>query len=236
MRHLILLNALLLCFALSSCADSSADATQSEQDGQANTEAPAKEEATEAKTVSQSADGVAVGEKAPDFNLKNVDGEMYALESIKDANGEQPKGYIVIFTCNTCPYAVASEQRIIDLHNKYAAQGFPVVAIQPNDPEAQPGDSFEAMQERAKEMNYPFLYLFDEGQEVYPVYGATRTPEVFLLDADKVVRYHGAIDDSVRDEEAVKEKFLEKALESLKKGEAPAPAVTKAVGCSIKTV
>jgi peroxiredoxin len=233
MRHLILLNALLLCFALSSCADSSADATQGDQ---ASTEAPAKEETTEAKPVSQPADGVAVGEKAPAFELKNVDGEMYALENIKDANGEQPKGYIVIFTCNTCPYAVASEQRIIDLHNKYATQGFPVVAIQPNDPEAQPGDSFEAMQERAKEMDYPFLYLFDEGQKVYPAYGATRTPEVFLLDADKVVRYVGAIDDSVRDAEAVKEKFLEKALESLKKGEAPSPAVTKAVGCSIKTV
>jgi len=233
MRHLILLNTLLLFFALSSCAETG---SQAEDNEQANTEAAGKEEKAEPKTVAQPADGVAVGEKAPAFELKNVDGEMYALDNIKDANGEKPKGYIVIFTCNTCPYAVASEQRIIDLHNKYATQGYPVVAIQPNDPAAQPGDSFEKMQERAKEMGYPFLYLFDEGQNVYPAYGATRTPEVFLLDADKVVRYHGAIDDSVRDPEAVEEKFLEKAIETLKKGEAPSPAVTKAVGCSIKTV
>ncbi len=233
MRHLIFLSALALCLALTSCgevpAEEQAEATTA-------TEPEKTEETAEAKTVAQKADGVAVGEKAPGFELKNVDGEMYSLDNIKDANGEQPKGYIVIFTCNTCPYAVASEQRIIDLHNKYAAQGFPVVAIQPNDPAAQPGDSFEQMQERAKEMDYPFLYLFDEGQKVYPEYGATRTPEVFLLDMDKVVRYHGAIDDSVRDPEAVEEKFLEKAIESLQKGEAPAPAVTKAVGCSIKTV
>jgi len=232
MKHLLMVISLVLPFALASCGNAEGGKEQASQE----TENPAEEQPAEAKTVAQSSDGVAVGEKAPDFELKNVDGEMYALDNIKDANGEQPKGYIVIFTCNTCPYAVASEQRIIDLHQKYAPQGYPVVAIQPNDPAAQSGDSFEKMQERAKQMDYPFLYLFDEGQKVYPAYGATRTPEVFLLDMDKVVRYHGAIDDSVRDPEAVEEKFLEKAIETLKKGEAPSPAVTKAVGCTIKTV
>ena len=191
----------------------------------------------EAQTVSNTAPGnVSVGDKAPDFNLKNVDGEMYSFENIKDANGEAPKGYIIVFTCNTCPYAVASEQRIIDLHNKFAPMGYPVVAIQPNDPAAQPGDSYEAMKERATEMEYPFLYLFDEGQKVYPIYGATRTPEVYLVDAKQIVRYHGAIDDSVRDAENVEEKFVEKAIEALENGQEPQPAKTKAVGCSIKTV
>ncbi|TXB64194.1 thioredoxin family protein [Phaeodactylibacter luteus] len=209
----------------------------SEAEGTAAASAPATEEAkAPAKTVAQRAEGVAIGEPAPNFNLKGTDGNSYSLDNIMDGNGEKPKGYIVIFTCNTCPYAVASEQRIIDLHNKYAPQGYPVVAIQPNDPAAQPGDSFEAMQERAKEMGYPFLYLFDEGQKVYPAYGATRTPEVFLLDADKYVKYHGAIDDSVRDAEAVEEKFLENAIEALQNGQTPAPVETKAVGCSIKTV
>lgn len=199
-------------------------------------EEEAAETQTEAQPVVQRAEGVALGQKAPDFNLKNVDGEQYNFENIKDANGNAPKGYIIVFTCNTCPYAVASEQRLIDLHNTYAPKGYPLVAIQPNDPAAQPDDSFEKMQERAQEMGFPFLYLFDEGQKIYPQYGATRTPEVFLLNADRIVRYHGAIDDSVRDAEAVEEKFLEKAIEALEKGEMPSPAETKAVGCTIKTV
>jgi peroxiredoxin len=92
------------------------------------------------------------------------------------------------------------------------------------------------MQERAKEMEFPFVYLFDEGQKVYPQYGATRTPEMYVLDADKVVRYHGALDDNVRDAEGVEEKFTEKAVEALMNGKQPEPAKTKAVGCSIKTV
>ncbi|WP_246141623.1 thioredoxin family protein [Phaeodactylibacter luteus] len=229
-RHLI--PAAALALAMAACGSPA-----SEAEGTAAASAPATEEAkAPAKTVAQRAEGVAIGEPAPNFNLKGTDGNSYSLDNIMDGNGEKPKGYIVIFTCNTCPYAVASEQRIIDLHNKYAPQGYPVVAIQPNDPAAQPGDSFEAMQERAKEMGYPFLYLFDEGQKVYPAYGATRTPEVFLLDADKYVKYHGAIDDSVRDAEAVEEKFLENAIEALQNGQTPAPVETKAVGCSIKTV
>ena len=188
-----------------------------------------------AKMVALQPDGVGVGDKAPAFKLKNVDGKEYSFQNIKDANGNAPKGYIIIFTCNTCPYAVASEQRIIDLHKKYAPMGYPVVAIQPNDPAVQPGDSFDAMQKRAQEMEYPFLYLFDEKQEVFPQYGATRTPEVYLVDKSLTVRYHGAIDDNVRDAESVKEKFLENAIQAVDKGEEPKPAETKAIGCGIKT-
>ncbi|HMQ49245.1 MAG TPA: thioredoxin family protein [Saprospiraceae bacterium] len=205
-----------------------------------NAETQSSNEATpatqpEAQTVALKS-GISVGDKAPDFELKATDGQTYSFASIKDANGNTPKGYIVVFTCNTCPYAVASEQRIIDLHNKYAPKGYPVVAIQPNDPAVQPGDSFEAMKERAKESNFPFVYLFDEGQEVYPQYGATKTPEVYLVEAKTmIVRYHGAIDDSVRDANAVKEKFLENAIEAIEKGQDPQPATTKAVGCGIKT-
>lgn len=180
--------------------------------------------------------GIGIGDKAPDFELKNVDEQVYSLATIKDASGNQPKGYIVIFTCNTCPYAMANEQRIIDLHNKYASMGYPVVAIQPNDPAVQPGDSFSAMQKRAEEKSYPFLYLFDEGQTVFPQYGATRTPEVFLLDSSLTLRYHGAIDDSARDAEGVQVKFVEKAINALEAGEVPNPATTKALGCGIKTV
>ncbi|MDW7694607.1 thioredoxin family protein [Flammeovirgaceae bacterium SG7u.111] len=174
--------------------------------------------------------GVGIGEKAPDFKLKNVDGKEYSFENIMDSEGKKPEGYIVIFTCNTCPVAQANEQRIIDLHKKYGAKGYPVVAIQPNDPKIKAGDSFEEM----KKKNYPFLYLFDEGQTVYPQYGATKTPEVFIVDKDLKVRYHGAIDDNARDADGVDEKFVEKAIGALMKGEAPSPAKTKAIGCGIK--
>ncbi|NRA49661.1 MAG: thioredoxin family protein [Phaeodactylibacter sp.] len=227
MKHLFF--AFLTGFMLLACANTPEN-TAEQKDG---IEAAAPIEA-KAKPVAQRAEGVAVGEQAPDFELTNVDGKTYSLATITDANGNKPKGYVVVFTCNTCPFAVASEQRIIDLHQKYAPKGYPVVAIQPNDPEIRPDDGFEAMQERAKEMDYNFVYLLDEGQKVYPAYGATRTPEVFLLDADRYVKYHGAIDDSVRDPEGVEEKYLENAIEALMKNETPHPVVTKAVGCSIK--
>jgi len=179
-------------------------------------------------------DGIGIGDKAPYFKLLNIDGKWYSFDNITDANGNTPKGYIIIFTCNTCPYAAASEQRIIDLHNTYAPKGYPVVAIQPNDPQIKPGDSFEAMKANAEEKGFPFLYLLDEGQEVFPKYGATKTPEVYLTDSDRIVRYHGAIDDNVRDARNVKVKFVEDAIASIEKGEKPDPDTTKAIGCGIK--
>lgn len=175
-----------------------------------------------------------VGDKAPEFSLKNIDGKEYSFDNIVDANGQSPKGFIVIFTCNTCPVAVANEDRIISLHEKYNAMGYPVVAIQPNDPSLKSGDAPEAMKQRAADKGFDFLYLFDDGQEVFPKYGATKTPEVYLVDSDRILRYHGAIDDSARDEDSVEEKFLEAAIEALEQGEDPDPATTKAIGCSIK--
>lgn len=175
-----------------------------------------------------------IGDKAPAFNLKNVDGKMYSFDNITDINGNQPAGYIIVFTCNTCPVSKANETRLNELHNDYADKGYALVAIQPNDPVRKPGDSFDAMVDNAKKKKFEFLYLFDEGQKVYPQYGATKTPEVFLLDKDLTVKYHGAIDDSARDEDGVEEKFLENAIMALQKGVDPSPNKTKAIGCGIK--
>lgn len=174
-------------------------------------------------------DGYKVGEQAADFSLKNVDGSMVSLADYKGVNG-----YIVIFTCNTCPYAEMYEDRIISLHNKYASLGYPVVAINPNDPSVKPGDDFAAMQARAKEKKFPFKYLFDDGQKVYPAFGATRTPHVFLLDANRYVRYIGAIDDNAQDPAGVTIKYVENAIAALKSGNNPDPSETKAIGCTIK--
>jgi len=175
-------------------------------------------------------DGYGVGDTATDFKLKNVDGKFVSLSDYKDA-----KGYIVTFTCNHCPYAVMYEDRLIALHNEFAPKGYPVVAINPNDPAVQPADSEAEMKVRAEEKKFPFAYLFDEGQKVYPQFGAKKTPHVYLLDADMKVRYIGAIDDSPKDEAEVEEKYLANAIMALEKGKDPSPAFTKAIGCSIKS-
>lgn len=176
--------------------------------------------------------GYEIGDAATDFKLKNVDGKMISLADYKDA-----KGYIVIFSCNTCPYVVAYEDRMIELHHTYSKKGFPVIAINPNDPELSPGDSFEKMQERAKEKKFPFAYVFDEKQEIFPQYGATRTPHVYLLEKTNngnIVRYIGAIDDNFKDATAVQERFLENAIDAILNNEEVSVKTTRAIGCTIK--
>lgn len=176
--------------------------------------------------------GLEIGDKAPEFTLKNVDGRMVSLKDFSDQNG-----VIVIFSCNHCPYVVAYEDRMIELHQKYAPQGFPIVAINPNDPEIQPQDSFEKMIERSMEKDFPFVYLFDDGQKVYPQYGATRTPHVYLLHNKGQhfeVAYIGAIDDNYKDAAEVEEKFLENAIADLQAGRKVANNSTRAIGCTIK--
>lgn len=173
--------------------------------------------------------GYKPGDKATDFNLKSTDGKMYSMSNFKDA-----KGFIVVFTCNTCPFAVKYEDRINDLAKKYQSKGYVLLAINPNDPQVQPDDTFELMKEKAKAKRFAFPYLVDEGQKIYPQYGATKTPHVFLLDKNLIVKYIGAIDDNADDAAAVKEKYLENAIAALGKNQDPAPATTKAIGCSIK--
>lgn len=177
-------------------------------------------------------EGYDIGDVATDFKLKNVNGSTVSLSDYEDA-----KGYIVIFSCNTCPYVVAYEDRMNALDKKYKSKGFPVIAINPNNPELSPGDSFEKMQERAREKEFTFPYLFDANQEIFPQYGATRTPHVYLLEKTSegnIVRYIGAIDDNFKDASAVKEKFLENALDALLNNKEVPVTKTKAIGCTIK--
>lgn len=173
--------------------------------------------------------GYEPGDKATDFKLKSVDGKNYSMSDYKDA-----KGFIVVFTCNTCPFAVKYEDRVNALAKKYKPKGYILLAINSNDPEVQPDDTFGKMQAKAKDKGFAFPYLVDEGQKIYPQYGATKTPHVFLLDKNQVVKYIGAIDDNADDASAVKEKYLENAIAALESGKDPSPSVTKAIGCSIK--
>ena len=178
--------------------------------------------------------GYKVGDEAPNFTLENIDGKKTSLSDYKDA-----KGFIIVFTCNTCPYSVAYEDRIMALDKKYKTKGYPVIAINPNDPAAKSGDSMAAMKVRAKEKGFTFPYLLDVGQKIYPQYGASRTPHVYILERQGnkyIVQYIGAIDNSSRNPDAVTERYAEDALDALLAGQQPTTTYTRAIGCSIKTL
>jgi peroxiredoxin len=177
--------------------------------------------------------GYQVGDIATDFKLKNVDGRMVSMADYKDA-----KGFIVTFTCNTCPYSVAYEDRIIALHNKYAPKGYPVIAINPNNVTASPKDSYADMQRRAKDKKFPFAYLQDKTQDITKTYGATRTPHLYIVQKQKdgklKVAYIGTIDDNSHEPAQVQKKYAEAALDELVANKTVTQPNTKAIGCTIK--
>ena len=176
--------------------------------------------------------GYSIGSVAADINLMNIDETMITYDSFPDA-----LGYIVIFTCNTCPYAVASEDRIIALDAEFKDKGYPVIAINPNNPDVQPADTFELMQAKAAAKGFTFPYLYDESRSIYAEYGARKTPHVYLLqkeDAKKIVKYIGAIDNNVRNGDAVTDRFLANAVYELLGGGEVTVKETKAIGCSVK--
>ncbi len=176
--------------------------------------------------------GYQVGDVAADFSLLNIDGKNLGMSSRSDV-----KGYIVVFTCNHCPYSVAYEDRIIELHNTFAPKGYPVVAINPNDTNIVPDDSYANMIKRAAEKKFPFPYLYDLTQQTAKAFGATRTPHVFVVEKQSkghVVRYIGAIDDNAESAEQAKKHYVADAVEALLRGAVPSPDNVKAVGCGIK--
>jgi len=176
--------------------------------------------------------GYKIGDIASDFSLKNVDGNMVSLSNYSDA-----KGFIVIFTSNTCPYSVAYEDRILALDKTYASKGYPVIAIMPNNPTLQTGDTMEAMQNRAQQKGFTFPYVMDEGQSIASQYGATKTPQVYVLQKTSKgnqVKYIGAIDENYQDASAVQHKYVENAVEALLAGQPIKETQTRAIGCSIK--
>jgi peroxiredoxin len=176
--------------------------------------------------------GYKVGDNANDFKLKNVDGKMVSLADYANA-----KGFIVVFTCNTCPYAKLYEDRIIELNQAYSPKGFPVIAINPNDQQKSPGDSFELMKKRAQEKKFPFPYLLDETQSVASSFGATHTPQVYVLKntgGKYKVSYIGAIDNNHKDKALANEKYVENAVNQLLVGREVMVKNTKTIGCTIK--
>lgn len=173
-----------------------------------------------------------LGDAVSDFKLKNIDGKIMSL-----ANFQSAKGFIIVFTSNHCPFSKSYEDRVISLDRKYASQGFPVITINPNDPEAYEEDSFANMQMRAKEKSYPFPYLTDDTQLVSKAFGAMRTPQAYVLKKESgkiIVSYLGAIDDNAQDPSGVTKRYVEDAVNSLLAGKPVVTTSTKAVGCAIK--
>jgi peroxiredoxin len=169
---------------------------------------------------------IAIGEQAPDFSLPDTDGAEHA------PNGAPAT--VVVFTCNHCPYALAWHDRIAAVAREYAGRGVSVLAINANDAERYPRDSYAAMQSRvAGDGGWPMPYLHDETQEVARAYDAKTTPDVFVLDAQRRLRYRGAPDADYEDP-SQNAAWLRDALDAVLDGREPVRTETRPVGCSIK--
>jgi peroxiredoxin len=171
---------------------------------------------------------IALGTEAPRFELPGVDGRDHSLDDYADAHL-----LVLIQSCNHCPYVQAWEGRMIDLQREFDDRGVRIVVVNSNDAGSHPEDSFEEMRARAEREEFNFDYLYDEPQAIARGLGAERTPEVFVFDRERRLRYHGAIDDS-RDENAVSQRYLRDAIETLLAGHEPDLTETPPVGCTVK--
>lgn len=170
-----------------------------------------------------------IGDKAPYFSLRATDGKIYTISDFGGRNA-----LVIIFTCNHCPYSQAYDQRLCELSRDYKEQGVAFVAVSANDPVMYPEESFEKMVERSRELGFPYPYLQDEMQIMAQAYDAACTPEIFLFDSDLRLRYHGCVDDNHHQPSLVTRHYLKEALDAVLSGEAPDPALTPVLGCSIK--
>jgi peroxiredoxin len=173
--------------------------------------------------------GMPLGTEAPPFALPGTDGKTYSLDSFSEA-----ELLVVVFTCNHCPYAIACEDRLIALQADYRDKGVRLVAINPNDAENYPDDSFEKMKERAANKGFNFPYLRDESQEIARAYDAACTPDIFVFDRDRKLLYNGRLDDNWKEPEDVSRHELREVLDAALEGKGVDFTHTPSMGCSIK--
>jgi peroxiredoxin len=171
-----------------------------------------------------------IGSNAPAFaNLPGTDGQQHSLSSFADK-----KVVVVVFSCNHCPYVQAYEERMIAFQRGYAAKGVQLIAINSNETDHYPEDNFGEMVKRAKSKGYNFPYLRDDDQAVANAYGATHTPEFFVFDEKRKLRYRGKFDDNYQNPAAVKAHYLTAAVDALLSGKEVTEPETYSVGCTIK--
>jgi peroxiredoxin len=173
--------------------------------------------------------GMPVGSPAPPFSLPGVDGNAWSLDSFADA-----PLLVVVFTCNHCPYAIASEDRLLEIQADYADRGVRLVAISPNDADKYPDDSFDEMKKRAADKGFTFPYLYDESQEVARAYDAACTPDIFVFDRDRKLLYNGRIDDNWQYPDQVDRQDLRSVLDAALEGREVDFEHVPSMGCSIK--
>ena len=166
----------------------------------------------------------------PEFhNLPGTDNTSYSSSDFRDK-----KFLVIVFSCNHCPYVQAYEDRIIAFQKEYAAKSVQLVAINSNDIKNYPDDSFEHMVKRAKTKGFNFPYLRDEQQTAAEAFGATHTPQFFVFDDERKLRYSGKMDDNWKEPQSVKEEYLRNALNALLAGKEVQTPETFSIGCTIK--
>ena len=170
-----------------------------------------------------------IGQKIPNFDLPGTDGKNYSPASFGDA-----KVLVVVFSCNHCPYVVGSEERMIKFARDYAPKGLKMIAINSNETEKHPNDSFEHMVARAKEKNFPFTYVRDDTQEIARAFGALRTPHFYVFDKDRKLQYTGRMDDNPRNPGKETTHELRDAVDAVLAGKTPAVQLTNPLGCNVK--
>lgn len=176
-------------------------------------------------------DELSIGAKAPmtDVEVKDVSGEMLTLGEVTDE-----KGLLVVFSCNTCPWVAQWEDRYNPIATLAKENDIGMIALNPNAGSRDQGDSFSDMKERAREQNYQFFYALDKDSKIAEAFGASRTPHIFLFNADMELVYRGAIDDNANSAEKVEKPYLKNAIKELAKGKEISTKTTKSLGCTIK--
>lgn len=172
---------------------------------------------------------LSLGEKVPDFVLPATDGKTYSLQDFKDV-----KVLVIFFTCNHCPYVIGSDETTRKTALKFEKQGVRFVAINSNSKNTYPEDSFEHMVVRMKEYHFPWVYLYDESQDVAKRFGALRTPHFFVFDEDRHLIYCGRAVDSPRDASKITSYDLERALEEHLSRKKITTPLTNPKGCNVK--
>jgi len=174
-------------------------------------------------------DKLKIGSTAPGFeNLMGVDGRKHSLKDFEDK-----KGIVVVFSCNHCPTVQAYEDRMIAFQSEYGPKGFQLIAINSNETDNYPEDNEEEMVKRARKLGFNFLYLRDEDQSVARAFGATHTPEFFLLDGQRKLRYHGKMDDN-REHSAARINYVREAADAILADKEVSETETYSIGCTIK--
>jgi len=170
-----------------------------------------------------------LGEMAPDFTLPATDGNSYQLSDFDDA-----ETLVIFFTCNHCPYVKASDEITRQTAEQFISQGVKFVGINPNSQETNPDDSFEHMVERMKEYEFPWLYLYDQSQEIALAYGALRTPHFYVFDKNRELIYTGRAIDNPREPDKMTVNDLERALGEHLAGKQISTPLTNPIGCNVK--